>query len=87
MMDYDTWKTTEPSRFPKGLRKGTYSYEQYMKDQFAQSIVEEIDNGSWEIDYIVEKFFGGYGALKKAIEDEVSSTEEAFQNFCDDFES
>ena len=87
MMDYDLWKTTEPSRLPKGLRKGTYAYEQYMKDQFAQSIVEEIDNGSWEIDYIVEKFFGGYGALKKAIEDEVSSTEEAFQNFCDDFES
>lgn len=87
MMDYDTWKTTEPSRLPKGLRKRTYAYEQYMKDLFAQSIVEEIDNGSWEIDYIVEKFFGGYGALKKAIENEVSSTEEAFQNFCDDFES
>lgn len=87
MMDYDTWKTTEPSRLPKGLRKRTYAYELYMKDEFAQHIVEEIDNGSWEIDYIVEKFFGGYGALKKAIENEVSSTEEAFQNFCDDFES
>ena len=93
MMDYDTWKTTEPpsefvqSMRRRGIRKGTEYYEECLKHEFADYIASEADNGSDAIEFVIQKFFGGWDAFKKAIVCEVSRRDEAFREFARELES
>lgn len=93
MMDYDTWKTNpDPSDFVRsmklrGIRKGTFDYEEALKNEFADYIATEIDNGSEAIEYVIQKFFGGWAEFRKTIANKVSGDEETFREFCDGVES
>ena len=93
MIDYDFWKTTEPPSYfmqemkTRGIRKGTEDYEECLKNEFADYIATEIDNGSEAIEFVIQKFFGGWDAFKKAIVCEVSRRDEAFREFARELES
>lgn len=93
MIDYDLWKTTEPPSYfvqemkSRGIRKGTEDYEEYLKNEFADYIATEIDNGSEAIEYVIQKFFGGWAEFRKTIASKVSGDEETFREFCDEVES
>lgn len=93
MIDYDLWKTTEPPSYfmqemkSRGIRKGTEDYEEYLKNEFVDYIATEIDNGSEAIEYVIQKFFGGWAEFRKTIANKVSGDEETFREFCDEVES
>ena len=93
MMDYDSWTTNpDPSDFVRsmklrGIRKGTFDYEEALKNEFADYIASEADNGSDAIEFVIQKFFGGWEAFKKAIVCEVSRRDEAFREFARELES
>lgn len=93
MMDYDSWKTNpDPSDFVRsmklrGIRKGSFDYEEALKNEFAEYVADEIDNGSDAIEFVVQKFFGGWEALKRTIASEVTRRDEAFGEFARELES